>query len=138
MNALLEIASDGNIAWRDLAEGISLCQHQHYSWEYNMDSLTNLRQLLRAPARTLVYMLLLMLLTAFFCLSLNLYNNSRKNLAIAEKTYSTIAVMELYADVDEKGNVLSQPGESHAGLSAHRREGIRYFPHSECAKRGKV
>lgn len=64
------------------------------------------RQMLRKPLRTILYILPIGLLTAFFCLSLNLYANSRANLRLAEQTYSTIAVMELYAHVDGNGNIV--------------------------------
>ncbi|MGN0799526.1 MAG: ABC transporter permease [Christensenellales bacterium] len=61
--------------------------------------------------------LLLALLTTFFSLSLNLYRNSRENIRLADETYSTIAVMELYADVDSRGNLLAEVGgvEDYAG-----------------------
>ncbi len=65
-----------------------------------------LKQMIRKPMRTLLYVLVLILLTAFFCMSLNLYNNSQHNIRLAADTYTTIAVMELYADVDSFGNLV--------------------------------
>lgn len=82
-----------------------------------MKFFTNLRQTLRAPARTALYVLLLAILTAFFCLSLNLWRNSEANLKLADETYKTIAVMELYADVDARGNPVTDlhDAETYAG-----------------------
>ena len=57
----------------------------------------HLRQLTRKPLRTILYFMVLVILTAFFCTSLNLYMNSQYNLRLADETYTTIAVMELYA-----------------------------------------
>ena len=67
----------------------------------------HLRQLTRKPARIIIFILILVLLTAFFCVSLNLYMNSINNIKHADEAFSTIAVMELYADMDENGNVVS-------------------------------
>ena len=58
----------------------------------------HLKQLFRKPIRTVLYILVLVLLTAFFCTSLNLYMDSQHNLQLANDTYTTIAIMELYAD----------------------------------------
>ena len=66
----------------------------------------HLRQLFRKPTRTALYLAVLILLTAFFCASLNLYKDSQYNLQLANETYTTIAVMELCADVDMYGNLL--------------------------------
>ncbi len=76
-----------------------------------------LRQMFRKPMRTLLYVLVLILLTAFFCMSLNLYNNSQQNIRLAADTYTTIAVMELYADVDTRGNLIEDisTAEDYAG-----------------------
>jgi len=73
------------------------------------------QQLFRAPIRMLLALLILALLTAFFCLSLNLWRNSEANLRLADETYKTIAVMELYADVDGRGNLFAESGEEYAG-----------------------
>lgn len=77
----------------------------------------HLRQIFRKPMRTVLYLLILALLTAFFCVSLNLYDNSRQNIRLAQETYSTIAVMELYADVDSRGNLIADvsTAEDYAG-----------------------
>ena len=68
----------------------------------------HIKQLFRKPTRTALYLAVLILLTAFFCTSLNLYKDSQYNLQLAEKTFHTIAVMDLYADVDINGNVVSE------------------------------
>ena len=68
----------------------------------------HLRQLFRKPTRTALYLAVLILLTAFFCTSLNLYKDSQYNLSLAKETFHTIAVMDLYADVDINGNVVSE------------------------------
>ena len=51
-------------------------------------------QLKRAPWRTVLLFVLLAIAAAFFCLSANLYRNSRGNLAAAEDAFSTIGVLE--------------------------------------------
>ena len=80
----------------------------------------HLRQLTRKPARVIIFILILVLLTAFFCVSLNLYMNSQHNLRLADETYTTIAVMELYADVDSYGNVVKdfETAKNYAGYQA--------------------
>ena len=80
----------------------------------------HLKQLFRKPIRTVLCILVLILLTAFFCTSLNLYMDSRHNLQLANDTYTTIAVMELYADVDSRGNIINDvtKAEDYAGYHA--------------------
>ena len=80
----------------------------------------HLKQLFRKPIRTVLYILVLVVLTAFFCTSLNLYMDSRHNLQLANDTYTTIAIMELYADVDSRGNIISDvtKAEDYAGYHA--------------------
>ena len=80
----------------------------------------HLRQLTRKPVRVIIFILILALLTAFFCVSLNLYMNSINNIKHADEAFSTIAVMELYADMDENGNVVSNIAgcENYAGYHA--------------------
>ena len=80
----------------------------------------HLRQLFRKPLRTILYFMVLVILTAFFCTSLNLYMNSQYNLRLADETYTTIAVMELYADVDSYGNLISNitKADDYAGYYA--------------------
>lgn len=64
------------------------------------------KQLFRKPVRIILYILLLALLTAFFCVSLNLYTNSVKNINAARDTYTTIGIMEFYAHTDKYGNIM--------------------------------
>ena len=80
----------------------------------------HLKQLFRKPMRTVLCILVLVVLTAFFCTSLNLYMDSRHNLQMANDTYTTIAIMELYADVDSRGNIISDvtKAEDYAGYHA--------------------
>ena len=80
----------------------------------------HLKQLFRKPIRTVLCILVLVLLTAFFCTSLNLYMDSQHNLQLANDTYTTIAIMELYADVDSRGNIISDvtKAEDYAGYHA--------------------
>ena len=80
----------------------------------------HLKQLFRKPIRTVLYILVLVVLTAFFCTSLNLYRDSQHNLQLANDTYTTIAIMELYADVDSRGNIINDvtKAEDYAGYHA--------------------
>ena len=79
----------------------------------------HLRQLTRKPARIIIFILILVLLTAFFCVSLNLYANSMHNLKLADEAYTTIAVMELYADVDLTGHIVENTiNSNYAGYHA--------------------
>ena len=80
----------------------------------------HLKQLFRKPIRTVLCILVLILLTAFFCTSLNLYRDSQHNLQLANDTYTTIAIMELYADVDSRGNIINDvtKAEDYAGYHA--------------------
>ena len=80
----------------------------------------HLRQLFRKPLRTILYFMVLVILTAFFCTSLNLYMNSQYNLRLADETYTTIAIMELYTDVDSYGNLISNitKADDYAGYYA--------------------
>ena len=80
----------------------------------------HLKQLFRKPMRTVLCILVLILLTAFFCTSLNLYMDSQHNLQLANDTYTTIAIMELYADVDSRGNIINDvtKAEDYAGYHA--------------------
>ena len=85
----------------------------------------HLRQLFRKPARVIIFILILVLLTAFFCVSLNLYANSMRNLKLADNAYTTIAVMEIYADVDKNGNVIY--GDIANAQSYMGRESVSVF-----------
>ena len=79
----------------------------------------HLRQLFRKPLRTILYFMVLVILTAFFCVSLNLYANSMYNLKLADEAYTTIAVMELYADVDLTGHIVENTiNSNYAGYHA--------------------
>ena len=80
----------------------------------------HLKQLFRKPMRTVLCILVLVVLTAFFCTSLNLYMDSQHNLQLANDTYTTIAIMELYADVDSRGNIINDvtKAEDYAGYHA--------------------
>ena len=80
----------------------------------------HLRQLFRKPIRTISYILMLVLLSAFFCMSLNLYNDSQHNLQLADNAYTTIAIMDLYADVGEFGNLIDDitTADDYAGYYA--------------------
>lgn len=73
------------------------------------------KQLQRGSKRTVLYALLLAAVTAFFVMSVNLYRNSVANLEAVEDSYSTIAIMELYGDVDERGQLTKPYGEDHIG-----------------------
>jgi len=59
--------------------------------------------------RLLLYLLLLTAVTAFFCMSANLYQNSIRNLALADDAYRTIAIMELHGSVNQMGELLEVP-----------------------------
>ena len=76
------------------------------------------QQLRRGSRRTALYILLLTAVTAFFVMSVNLYRNSVANLAAVEENYSTIAVVELYGDVDSYGNLVEPYSEEHAGYKS--------------------
>ena len=53
--------------------------------------------------KTVFYILLLIVATAFFVTSMKLYRNSIRNLRISENICSTLAVTELYGEVDQYG-----------------------------------
>ena len=80
----------------------------------------HLLQLFRKPTRTALYLAVLILLTAFFCTSLNLYKDSQYNLQLADNAYTTIAIMDLYADVGEFGNLIDDitTADDYAGYYA--------------------
>ncbi len=73
---------------------------------------------LKRSKKTVLYLLLLIIATAFFVGSMNLYSNSTKNLKIAEETYSTLVVTELYGDIDRYGNLVEKNSEEHVGYKA--------------------
>ena len=74
-----------------------------------------IRHLQRAKKRTLLSTLLITAVTAFFVMSMNLHRNSVDNLARVEENYTTIAVMELYGDVDKYGQLTDPEAETHDG-----------------------
>lgn len=71
---------------------------------------------IRNMKRTIINALLLTTATLFFCVSLNLYINSKENLCRANDTYSTIALMELYGDIDVQGNLVEDLSGNYAGI----------------------
>ncbi|WP_296628740.1 FtsX-like permease family protein [uncultured Negativibacillus sp.] len=73
---------------------------------------------LKRSKKTVFYLLLLIVATAFFVTSLNLYHNSTGNLQKAEETYSTLAVTELYGDIDQYGNLVEENSQTHVGYKA--------------------
>ena len=74
-----------------------------------------LKQQQRNLKQTLLNILLLTATTAFFVMSLNLYSNSVYNLEQVDNTYSTIAVMELYGDVNKRGELTKPGSDNHKG-----------------------
>lgn len=73
---------------------------------------------LKRNKKTTIYLCLLLVLTAFFVTSVNLYYNSNGNLNVAEESFSTLAVTELYGDVDRYGNLVEKNSEEHIGYQA--------------------
>ncbi len=63
-----------------------------------------LPQLKRAPWRTALFLVLLAIATAFFCLSANLYLNSQDNIGKSDDAFSTVAYLEFFRDMDRYGN----------------------------------
>src|SRR5699024_6582117 len=82
-----------------------------------------LQQLKRSTKRTILYLILLSSVTAFFVMSVNLYQNSLFNLQKAEQSYSTRAVMELYGDVDRFGQLTEPNSKDHIGYKSVAVEG---------------
>ena len=74
-----------------------------------------LKQTRRSTKRLALQLVLLCAVTVFFVVSLNLYCNSRSNLLAVEKAYKTIATVEVYGDVNEKGELVSPGDESFEG-----------------------
>lgn len=70
-----------------------------------------LRQTVRGKKRLVLNAVLLLAVTGFFVVGLNLYHNSRQNLLTVENAYTTIATMEIYGDVDAQGNLV-HPGDT--------------------------
>lgn len=73
---------------------------------------------LKRSKKTVVYFWLLLIAATFFVTSVNLYRNSTRNLQKAEETYSTLAVTELYGDIDQYGSLVEENSENHVGYKA--------------------
>ncbi|WP_297775330.1 ABC transporter permease [Blautia sp.] len=76
-----------------------------------------LKQMKRSK-KTILYLLLLFAVTAFFVTSVNLYQNSIHNLKVSEETFSTLAVTEIYGEVDKYGELVKPNSEDHIGYQA--------------------
>ena len=76
------------------------------------------QQLRRNSRRTWLNILLLTAAVAFFVMSANLYKNSVTNLQVVEDTYSTIAVMELYGNINKFGELTDRAAEDSVGYHA--------------------
>ena len=76
------------------------------------------QQLRRSRGRTWLNILLLAAAVAFFVMSANLYKNSVTNLRVVEDTYSTIAVMELYGNINKFGELTDRTAEDFVGYHA--------------------
>lgn len=70
---------------------------------------------LKRSKKTVVYFWLLLIAATFFVTSMNLYRNSIRNLQISESTFSTLAVTELYGEVDRYGKLVERNSEEHIG-----------------------
>lgn len=73
---------------------------------------------LKRSKKTVVYICLLLIAAAFFVSSINLYQNSVRNLRIAENTFSTLAVIELCGEVDKHGQLVERNSDEHIGYKA--------------------
>ena len=87
-----------------------------------------LRQTVRKKSRFVLNILLLVAVTAFFVISLNLYRNSMRNLQTVEDTYSTIATMEIYGDVNAEGELVSPSADDRVGRFLLTRYGYDLSP----------
>ena len=76
------------------------------------------QQLRRNSNRTWLNILLLAAAVAFFVMSLNLHQNSVRNIQEAEDAYSTIAIMEIYGDIDKYGNLVEPYSKEHVGYKS--------------------
>ena len=74
-----------------------------------------LPHLKRAPWRMALFLALLAIATAFFCLSGNLYLNSKKNISAAEDAFSTVACLEFFRDMDLYGNPTASVESGYVG-----------------------
>ncbi len=71
---------------------------------------------------------ILLVVTAFFVMSLNLYSGSVRNLQKAEETYRTIAVAEFYGDVDNRGVLTDPDSEDYMGYLSVAVDGYDISP----------
>lgn len=81
---------------------------------------------IKRSKRTVVYLCLLLIATAFFVMSVDLYYNSTSNLDISENAFSTLAVVELYGEVDQYGQLVERNSEAHIGYQAVGVEGYDF------------
>ena len=81
---------------------------------------------IKRSKKTVFYTGLLIVAAIFFVTSINLYHNSTANLRKAEETYSTLAVTELYGDVDKYGNLVEENTETHVGYKAVAAKGYNF------------
>lgn len=73
------------------------------------------QQLLRGKKRLILNIVLLTAVTAFFIMSLNLYYNSTANLQRVEETYSTMATVTFFGDMNRKGELTDPEAEDYLG-----------------------
>ncbi len=73
------------------------------------------RQMLRSKVRLLLNVALIAAATAFFVMSINLYQNSRDNLRAVDGSYTTIGMVAFYGDVDRYGNLVSPNSADYMG-----------------------
>ena len=74
-----------------------------------------LTQTTRSTKRLALQLVLLCCVTAFFVVSLNLYSNSTKNLQTVEDSYTTIATMEFYGNINRKGELVAPNAADRLG-----------------------
>ena len=87
-----------------------------------------LLQTRRGTKRLALQLVLLCTVTAFFVVSLNLYQNSVLNLQAVEDTYSTIATMEIYGDVNVEGDLVLPSAADRVGRFLLTRYGYDLSP----------
>ena len=75
-----------------------------------------LKQTCRSTKRLVLQLVLLCVVTAFFVVSLNLYSNSGSNLLTVENTYKTIATMEVYGNINRKGELVASDAPDRLGF----------------------
>ena len=73
---------------------------------------------LKRSKKTVVYFWLLLIAATFFVTRMNLYYNSTSNLQLSENTFSTLAVTELYGEVDRYGELVERNSDAHIGYQA--------------------